>query len=77
MLGGLRLRTVGARDEYRLIIAFLVHVQGKPQLTFGISAAGVSRIKAEVQAALIGGWFWCRSNQPPWIPEALRFLFPK
>ncbi|HLF93807.1 MAG TPA: cold shock and DUF1294 domain-containing protein [Planctomycetota bacterium] len=30
-----------------------------------------------LQAALIGGWFWCRANQPPWIPEALRFLFSK
>ncbi len=32
---------------------------------------------ALLQAALIGGWFWCRTNQPPWIPEALKFLFPR
>ncbi len=30
-----------------------------------------------LQAALIGGLFWCRANRPEWMPVPLRFLFPK
>jgi uncharacterized membrane protein YsdA (DUF1294 family) len=30
-----------------------------------------------LQVLLIGGWVWCVTNQPPWIPESLRFLFSR
>lgn len=32
---------------------------------------------AFLQIALIAAWLWCWKERPAWIPDILRFLFPR